>query len=131
MRTKDLGAAHEIEFALECIERGAIVSQPFGDNASYDLILDFIVSKCSSSWYIWKVDDKFPTSIKAYPKGDATQKWENGRDNWSAVGLPAFRLAQHSPEPSTEDGEAVSQNESSNAALGGELKEKTGTQLAP
>jgi PD-(D/E)XK nuclease superfamily protein len=28
------------EFALECVKRGAIVSEPFGDDAPYDLIID-------------------------------------------------------------------------------------------
>lgn len=39
-QTKLLGAAHEVAFALECLERGAVVSQPLGDNSAYDLIVD-------------------------------------------------------------------------------------------
>ncbi|MEO8433815.1 MAG: hypothetical protein ABI596_02890 [Pyrinomonadaceae bacterium] len=29
----------ELEFAAECVRRGAIVSQPFGDNAHYDFLI--------------------------------------------------------------------------------------------
>lgn len=41
MDTKNTGCALELEFAVECIRRGAIVSQPIGDNAPYDFIVDF------------------------------------------------------------------------------------------
>lgn len=148
MKTKDLGAAHEIEFSLECIERGATVSQPLGDNAPYDLIvdaagkllrvqckrggfeeaidgkpsvgtgtekwgvntskpstkkaytpdeIDFIVSKSGGIWYIWAIEKDFPTTIKAYPAGDGSQKWEKGRNKWDALGLPAARLSDAIP----------------------------------
>lgn len=37
---KITGSALELEFAAECIRRGAVVSQPFGDNAHYDFLVD-------------------------------------------------------------------------------------------
>jgi hypothetical protein len=37
---KDSGYILEMEFALECMRRGAQVSQPIGDNAHYDLIVE-------------------------------------------------------------------------------------------
>jgi hypothetical protein len=39
-RLKITGTALELEFAAECIRRGAVVSQPFGDNAHYDFLVD-------------------------------------------------------------------------------------------
>lgn len=38
--TKNPGAALALEFAAECIRRGGVVSEPYGDNARYDLLLD-------------------------------------------------------------------------------------------
>jgi PD-(D/E)XK endonuclease len=37
---KTRGAVLELTFAAECMQRGAIVSQPFGDDAPYDLLVD-------------------------------------------------------------------------------------------
>ncbi|EPO0043686.1 group I intron-associated PD-(D/E)XK endonuclease [Vibrio harveyi] len=37
---KNTGYILEMEFALECMRRGAQVSQPIGDNAHYDLIVE-------------------------------------------------------------------------------------------
>jgi hypothetical protein len=34
------GSALDLEFAAECIRRGAVVSQPFGGNAQYDFLVD-------------------------------------------------------------------------------------------
>jgi len=39
-KLKIVGTVLELEFAAECIGRGAIVSQPFGDNAHYDFLVD-------------------------------------------------------------------------------------------
>lgn len=39
-KLKITGTALELEFAAECILRGAVVSQPFGDNAHYDFLVD-------------------------------------------------------------------------------------------
>ena len=39
-KLKIVGTILELEFAAECIRRGAIVSQPFGDNAHYDFLID-------------------------------------------------------------------------------------------
>lgn len=39
-KLKVVGTVLELEFAAECIRRGAIVSQPFGDNAHYDFLVD-------------------------------------------------------------------------------------------
>jgi hypothetical protein len=39
-KTRLAGQVLELEFALECISRGAVVSQPMGDNAHYDLLVD-------------------------------------------------------------------------------------------
>jgi hypothetical protein len=39
-KLKRTGTVLELEFAAECIRRGAVVSQPFGDNAHYDLLVD-------------------------------------------------------------------------------------------
>ena len=39
-KTRVAGQVLELEFALECISRGAVVSQPMGDNAHYDLLVD-------------------------------------------------------------------------------------------
>ena len=33
-------SALDLEFAAECIRRGAVVSQPFGSNAQYDFLVD-------------------------------------------------------------------------------------------
>lgn len=38
--TRVTGLLLELEFATECIRRGAVVSQPFGDNSHYDLLVD-------------------------------------------------------------------------------------------
>lgn len=38
--TKTPGAALCLEFAAECMRRGAFVSEPYGDNAPYDLVVD-------------------------------------------------------------------------------------------
>lgn len=40
MGTKSVGTATMLEFALECVKRGAVVSETFGDDAPYDLIID-------------------------------------------------------------------------------------------
>ncbi len=37
---KGTGYILELELALECMKRGANVSQPIGDNAHYDLLVD-------------------------------------------------------------------------------------------
>jgi hypothetical protein len=37
---KGTGYILELEFAVECMKRGANVSQPIGDNAHYDLLVD-------------------------------------------------------------------------------------------
>jgi len=37
---KRVGAATVMAFALECTLRGAYVSEPFGDDAPYDLVID-------------------------------------------------------------------------------------------
>jgi hypothetical protein len=39
-KLKTIGTVLELEFAAECIRRGAIVSQPFGDNSHYDFLVD-------------------------------------------------------------------------------------------
>jgi hypothetical protein len=39
-KLKIVGTVLELEFAAECVRRGAIVSQPFGDNAHYDFLID-------------------------------------------------------------------------------------------
>lgn len=39
-KLKIVGTVLELEFAAECIRRGAVVSQPFGDNAHYDFLVD-------------------------------------------------------------------------------------------
>lgn len=39
-KLKTVGTILELEFAAECIRRGAIVSQPFGDNSHYDFLVD-------------------------------------------------------------------------------------------
>jgi hypothetical protein len=39
-KLKTTGTILELEFAAECIRRGAIVSQPFGDNSHYDFLVD-------------------------------------------------------------------------------------------
>ena len=39
-KLKTVGTILELEFAAECVRRGAIVSQPFGDNAHYDSLVD-------------------------------------------------------------------------------------------
>jgi hypothetical protein len=39
-KLKIIGTVLELEFAAECIRRGAVVSQPFGDNAHYDFLID-------------------------------------------------------------------------------------------
>jgi hypothetical protein len=39
-RTRKSGLVLELDFALACISKGATVSQPFGDNAHYDLLVD-------------------------------------------------------------------------------------------
>jgi hypothetical protein len=38
--TKSVGAITGLEFAFECIRRGAAVSEPIGDNSRYDFIVD-------------------------------------------------------------------------------------------
>ena len=38
--TRTTGTLLELEFAVECMRRGAVVSQPFGDNSHYDLLVD-------------------------------------------------------------------------------------------
>jgi len=38
--TKTKGALTVLEFAYECVKRGATVSEPIGDNSRYDLIVD-------------------------------------------------------------------------------------------
>ena len=38
--TRVTGLQLELEFATECIKKGAVVSQPFGDNSHYDLLVD-------------------------------------------------------------------------------------------
>ena len=40
MATKSVGATTAMAFALECMRRGALVSEAFGDNAPYDFIVD-------------------------------------------------------------------------------------------
>jgi hypothetical protein len=39
-KLKIVGTVLELEFAAECIRRGLVVSQPFGDNAHYDFLVD-------------------------------------------------------------------------------------------
>jgi hypothetical protein len=39
-KLKIIGTILELEFATECIRRGAVVSQPFGDNSHYDFLVD-------------------------------------------------------------------------------------------
>jgi len=39
-KTRLAGQVLELEFALECIRRGAVVSQPMGDNSHYDMLVD-------------------------------------------------------------------------------------------
>jgi hypothetical protein len=39
-KTRKSGLVLELDFALACISKGATVSQPFGDNAHYDLLVD-------------------------------------------------------------------------------------------
>ena len=38
--TKTPGAALCLEFAAACMRRGAVVSEPYADNAPYDLVVD-------------------------------------------------------------------------------------------
>jgi hypothetical protein len=38
--TKTSGSLLELEFAVACLERGGIISFPFGENAPYDVIVD-------------------------------------------------------------------------------------------
>ena len=40
MGTKSVGAATVLDFALQCVRRQAVVSEPIGDDAAYDLIVD-------------------------------------------------------------------------------------------
>ena len=40
IQAKTVGTILELQFAAECIRRGAVVSQPFGDNAHYDFLVD-------------------------------------------------------------------------------------------
>ncbi len=37
--TKTVGSQTMLQFALECVSRGAVVSEPFGDDAPYDLVI--------------------------------------------------------------------------------------------
>lgn len=50
-RLKVVGTVLELEFAAECIRRGAVVNQPFGDNAHYDFLVD-------TGTKIWRVQVK-------------------------------------------------------------------------
>lgn len=38
--TKTLGAALCLELAAACMRKGAVVSEPYGDNAPYDLVVE-------------------------------------------------------------------------------------------
>ena len=37
---KAAGIVYEVEFQLECLKRGYVVSVPVGDNAGYDFVVD-------------------------------------------------------------------------------------------
>jgi hypothetical protein len=39
-KTRLTGQILELEFLLQCLRRGAVVSHPFGDNAHYDFLVD-------------------------------------------------------------------------------------------
>ena len=38
--TKSAGAVTALQFAYECVRRGAAISEPIGDNSRYDFIVD-------------------------------------------------------------------------------------------
>ncbi len=40
--TKAIGTVTALEFAVECVKRGVIVSEPIGDYAPYDYIVDVL-----------------------------------------------------------------------------------------
>lgn len=60
MNTKQFGQIAESKFIFECAKRGLTVSQPIGDNAKYDFILDLnkklIKVQCKT---LRKVNHKF------------------------------------------------------------------------
>lgn len=138
MATKAIGAALALDFASLCAYKGAIVCEPFGDFAPYDLLLDVpgkgffrvqvktasknaggkfvlnaqprvpcvgkngklssksqpyalgvvdaIVSKVGTDWYIFNNVHTLPASISIDPTGP-NQKYYHGKNAWARVGL--------------------------------------------
>jgi hypothetical protein len=85
---KRKGTLLEMRFAAECIERGAVVSQPFGDYAPYDLLVDVKVkiyrvqvksaSPNGSGKYLVNLTKKAPNTRKGAGPSSRSVRYEPG-----------------------------------------------------